>query len=131
MALAITMFLPADGSGKMIITQAIHNTYKNRPVILWTIDVRNPYKPIIPPQKFYLDKNVSVKKIDFSNGLRFRQDSTNLVLMNTVDMFNYDYLLAPYRLKKVKSAGPYWIRSIKNWLNFDDPTLTLYEVPKL
>lgn len=130
-ALAITMLLPADGSGKMIITQTIHNTYKSRPVILWTVGVFNPYKPVRVPQKFYLDKNVSVKKIDFANLPHFKQDSTNLILINTAEIANCDYILAPYHLKKIKSTVPEWITGIKNLLNYDDPTLTLYEAPKL
>ncbi|MGF7082728.1 hypothetical protein [Mucilaginibacter sp. UYCu711] len=127
-ALVITMLSPADSKGRLNIMQTIHTQYKNDKVKLWYVDMRNPYMPILINQNFYRDENVSAEPLDVTLLNNFNNGVTNLILIKTTDIANYQHLLAPYQIKKIKSGIPEWIQKIKTTTGYVDNSLTLFAV---
>jgi phosphatidylinositol glycan class B len=127
LALLLTVFSPADKFGRMNITQSIHCLFKNQKVILWAIDVRNPYKPIAVNQRFYLDDNVEVMPLDFTQK-NLTEDAINLILVKTKEIKYYTYFFERYRLKKIKDGIPLWIQATKDIFGYENSSLSLYQI---
>jgi phosphatidylinositol glycan class B len=125
--LFVIMFSPADGVGRMSITQTIHDNYKNKKVVLWTFDTNNPYKPLPLNQKFYFDKNVSVKTLNLSDTNLFLSNVTNLIVIKASLLNEHKHMLLKYKAEKIRSGVPDWILNIRAITGYNNKSLYLYE----
>ncbi|WP_214073568.1 hypothetical protein [Mucilaginibacter sp. dw_454] len=127
-ALLVTVFSPANNDGMMNITETIHETYRGKDVILWIVGNENPYHPIPPNQKFYLDKNVRTLPLELLSAARFNRKYTNLILIQERYVDLYSELFESYRLKDVTRSIPAWISYLKGLDGRRDDPLLLYEL---
>jgi phosphatidylinositol glycan class B len=126
-ALAMVACSPADGTGRMNITQTIRRQFQGKKVFLWTVDTPNPYRLLVPKQKFYRDTNVTVFDWNFRDQINYRPDAATLVVVKSDEIDDYEYLI-PYRLEIIVQGVPQWVERIKRILGYDTNSLSLYRV---
>jgi phosphatidylinositol glycan class B len=129
--LIMNMFSPADEEGRMNITQFIHEKYHNRNVMLYYISYINPYKPITPNQRFYLDKNVTQHELlPETIGVPVDRSITDLLVIQKKSIAENANLAKQFKLKYLRSGVPEWVQELKHFFNFRDDgnSLELYEM---
>ena len=129
--LLLNMFSPADEEGRIGITQYIHQKYSKENVVLYYINEINPYKPITPNQRFYLDRNVKQKELS-AEALPLKASDTvvRLLVIQKKSIYENRKLLAPLKLHYLSSGVPLWTQCFKHLINFRDEgnSLELFEV---
>lgn len=129
--LLINVFSPADEEGRMNITQFIHQKYNSKNILLYYINEVNPYKPITPNQRFYLDKNVTQKELaSEASIIQPKSFNTSLLVIQKKSIKHNTNLLSRIILKPLTSGVPEWIQRLKHAVNFrdNDNSLELYEI---
>ncbi len=122
------------GTGRMAITQYIHQHYRNKPVNLITGPIANPYNPwTIFKDNFYKDTQLTEKAMNDPAEISTLIDSAkvNLVVLSNTTAYSQEFKARLHQLgfhKKIQSI-PAWIVHTDNLYYPDDPAsmLVLYE----